>query len=435
MAKRNMLIIKGNSLSAESNANPSLSAFFIQPFNGAGFGDEDMKTLHKGVTHKRASRVDLYSTPIIVPGNYKEQPLDNQTKNWYIMFRYRKDPGKKMHVIAKRVDLNYFTGKEKIKRAEYLRNMFERALHSGVNPFDEEINEFDHYKTKPVIKAIVEIFIVEENAWSKKTISTYNSSLRVFETFIKSKMWSRITIPNFTKSMAKSYSDWLLMKKYDITTHNNHLRMAGTFFGFFVDRDVIDFNPFSKVKKKRDGDGGHLPFSDQQMKTIKEHCRKNYPAAYLFTLFAEDSLLRSGELRKLQVGDIDFTHSRVRIVNNKRAGMSTKDKETRHVEISESVLAKMKEHVKDYPADYLVFGKGFMPYASNGWRTDISKEYTTILRQLKLGAEFSLYSWRHTGAHSKFIEGWNPYRLMNQLGHNNWETTRKYLRKLGVTQF
>lgn len=399
----------------------------------------DMLTIHKGDTQKkrRAGKWDIFTIPIIVPSDYAQQPYDQQTKDWYIFFRYRRGKGEKMTPVFKRGDLNSYRGRAKVKRAEQLRKAFEMELGNGLNPFAkvkvDEIpdNEFGYIKAKSLPEALEIIFKMEEPGWSKKTISTYKSSRKIFETFLQSKDWHKRTVADFNKSMAKSYSDWLL-PKYDLTTHNNHIAMAGTFFGYMVEREILEINPFARIKKKRDGAGGHLPFNASQIKTIKDYCSKSYPTALLFTEFTLETLMRSAELRKLRISDIDFDKGIIEIVNNKRSGRTTKDKQTRRIEISKPLLQKMKKHCAGNPKEFLVFGKGFLPCGHNGWKTDISKEYTEILRGLGFGPAFTLYSLRHTGTASKAGEGVSIYKLMQILGHSSIDVTEVYLRGLGM---
>lgn len=433
-------------LESKKTGIPDSPLLFIKPYVARLLENSETMSIHKEHTHKplRAGRLDRYTIPIIVPSDYAQQPLNNQTRNWYILFRYRRIPGEKMRKVQKKIDLNSYHGRAKVKRAEQLRKAYEMWLRDGGNPFAEEIkveeapdNEFGYIKSLTIPKALDLIFKLEEPGWRDKTASTYKSSRRVLEKFMRAKGWLKRTVAEFNKSMAKTYSDWLLAKKYDLTTHNNHMRMAGTFFGFMVEREVIDINPFARIKKKRDGDGGHLPFNGSQVKEIKEHCRKNYPAALLFTEFTLETLMRSAELRKMQIMDIDFDKGVIAVVNNKRSGRMTKDKQSRWIEISKEMLHKLKKHCADYPHDYLVFGRGFKPcsfedHTRRGWLADISRDYTDILRKLNFGPEFTLYSLRHTGAASKAGEGLSIYKLMQILGHSSLDVTEKYLRGLGM---
>lgn len=388
---------------------------------------------------QRAGKQDRYTIPIIVPSDYALQPYDQQTK-WYIFFRFRKTPNGKLQAVCKKVDINTFKGRAKVKRAEAIRKEYEVSLRDGKNPFgeDEKVeapineNEFAYLQTKPIPEALEIIFKLQDSTWSKKTISTYLSSRRIFEKFLLEKGWSKRTVYDFNKSMAKTYSDWLMATGYDLTTHHNHMRMGGTFFGYMVEREIIEINPFMKIKRIRDGSGGHLPFNGAQIKKIMDYCKVSYKPAVLFTEFTLETLMRSAELRKMKISDIDFEKGVIAIVNNKRAGKQTKDKQSRWIEISKELLQKMKKHCAGHPPDFLVFGKGFMPCDYNGWRSDISKEYTEILRGLKFGPEYTLYSLRHTGAASMAGSGINMYKLMQVLGHSSFDVTEKYLRGISM---
>lgn len=432
--------ISNKNFKIEATNNPSLSASRSKVNNSKAFDHFIDMELHKVVTlkKKRAHRFDRFSEPVIVPSDYKSQPLRNQTKDWYILFRYRPEPGERMKVIKKSIDLNYYTGGAKIRRAEHIRKVFHKALKQGFNPLEDRIadeqdpeNVFSYLGNLAVRNAFASVFTDECPKWSYDTVKSYLSSANRFMAFLHEKKWEKKTIKEFNKSMAKSYSDWLIGSGYDITTHNNHLRYAGTFFGYLVERDVIEVNPFSRIKKKRDAAGGKMPFSPDQLSELRKSLDR---PALLFLDFAIDSLLRSGELERLKIEDIRFESNEVAVLNNASTGRITKDRQNRYVLIKPEIMKRMKSLCEDHSKESFVFGSGFLPTEKKQKRDHLSRSFTELIRDAGFEKGYSLYSCRHTGTIIKWkIDKWGAEELMNQLGHNDFGTTQKYLKDvLGV---
>lgn len=408
------LIVNGDSREKESNKNPSLSASKVKPLQIKGFSPQMKKT---------ESKSGKFSKPVIHPKNYKER-LEEE---WFILLGYRVEG--RMKFIKKRVDINRFSGAEKIARAEFVRNQLHEALKNGWNPFKKEQDPFEQLKKSTLHLALLHVFNEELPGWGGDTVSSYLSSVNKFLLFIHK---NKLNVPcsEFTKRHAKMYSDYLL-KDVGLRTHNNRLGEIRTFFGYLVDREIIDFNPFSGVKKKKAPAGGQLPFSPDQLSKLRESLDR---PALLFLDFAVDSCLRSSELQEMKVEDLLFDSCEVQVVSNLKAEKRTKDKQTRYVKIKPEIMKRMKGLVEgSEPSDY-VFGTGFKPTSKKKTRDALSKVFTELLRERGFNSAYSLYSARHTGAVIKWkVEKLGAEEIMNCLGHSGWDTTVTYLKdRLGV---
>ena len=62
----------------------------------------------------------------------------------------------------------------------------------------------------------------------------------------------------------------------------------------------------------------------------------------------------------------------------------------------------------------------------------LPNHYRAYMRKMGFGSEYSLYSWKHTGAIACVQAGVHVKQLQIQLRHSSLEMTDRYLRQLGV---
>ncbi len=358
-----------------------------------------------------------FTEPRIYPKDYRT----NKGAEFFISWSERVDG--KLRTIKKRFDINSHTGSKKVARAEAF-------LESVIISLQLQKKEPSEFENLSLIESLCFALNAEYPAWSKKTVSSYLSSGSIFLRFLHEKRYNDLTAVDFTRAMAKEYSDYLL-KSYAIRTHNNRLTEAGTFFGYLFEREIIEVNPFDRVKRKRAPAGGQLPFSLEQLENLR---KKLDPDTLLFLDFAVDSLLRSAEFERLKIKDLLFESSEIVIISNEKSGRRTKDKQTRYVKLKADTMERIKILVHGFDPEYYVFGVNFKPRPQQIRKDAISKRFTEIIRSLGYGKEYSLYSTRKTGSIIKWkVEKCGSEELMNMLGHSDWSSTMHYLKDiLGV---
>jgi integrase/recombinase XerD len=128
--------------------------------------------------------------------------------------------------------------------------------------------------------------------------------------------------------------------------------------------------------------------------------------------------LRIGEVVRLRVADID-SHRGVLVV---RQGKGRKD---RQVPLSPRLLQELRAYWRRYrPRDWLFPGSGNGSHRSI---TALQRRVTRAVRALGWHKQVSLHTLRHSYATHLLEAGVDVVTLQHLLGHNDLETTARYL--------
>lgn len=359
------------------------------------------------------------------PGIYPK--VFDLNKKWYVYIEFRRE-GEKWHRKKYVQELNRQSKKDKIGYARDLQKAVFEKFKEGYNPFTGSESTYSEANNKTVFEALDWIVTEVSNALAKKTRSSYKSSLKVFHRYLKEKSKDTKLIDQFNRQDAFAYSDFLV-KYYSNRTHNNHISYVRIFFNYLIDREILKENPFSKVKKKKEETGRYTPFTHAEINLLRKQ-NKNF---VLFFDFCLETLLRTNELNNLQKKDFDFINKIVIVQNNPRKGKEVKDNFTRRINISNELAERLNIMLRRAEPEDKVFSYGFRHSKKNtGRNSDISKQFTEVLRKLNFSEDYTLYSVRHVGAIIKWQNGIKPFELMNIMGHSGWDSTSKYLKGLGI---
>lgn len=208
-------------------------------------------------------------------------------------------------------------------------------------------------------------------------------------------------------------------------TINTRLAVLKHAFCWFVNSGYIKTNPFDKIKKFSFQSEGKLPFSYAEADKLKTYFKETDLQLYLFVQFMYYTLARPNEIRQLKIDDINLSSNRILF-----RGDISKNKKSQYVVIPPTLRTIILEYdMLNKPTNSYLFQK-------NGGgcynRHFFSRRHTRYIRELGYSSNFSLYSWKSTGAIAAVKAGVNIKDLKEQLRHSSLDMTDIYLRNIGV---
>jgi integrase len=278
---------------------------------------------------------------------------------------------------------------------------------------------------KPIGQIMDDFIKLKAKTVRKKSLTHYTQGQRVFNEY----GYSYLKPEQFTPVLAQGFSDWLITTKgYAPKSHNNHISYIAGIFNMMVDREMIDRNPFRKVKKLILGSGRVLYYKPAQKEKIKEYLKRNNHPLYLYVQFIFYCFIRPSELMQIQVKHIDFENKTVMI-----PGYASKNRKDGVIPIHEDLFKLVKSKYSNLDAELFLFGKGLIPSPVSVHRNRASQSHKLMLKDIGIPPEHHLYDWKHTGARLFILSGNKPFDLMMYMRHSDFDMTMHYLRSLGIS--
>jgi integrase len=313
------------------------------------------------------------------------------------------------------------------KAGELIKELSEK-LSEGLNP-----SELNNKRTAGLnysfylVTFIKSYLNTRKQGLRRKTVFTYESKIRHFIKWIN-EFNNDIELIDFDRNKANSYIEYLRGEGKSNTTVNNYIIILKSLFDDMVNDEVIEKNPFNKIKKVRSSQEGKLPFKTYQKELLKEKITdKNYQL-WLFVKFLYYCFIRPGELRNLRIESIDIDQGTITI-----DGSIAKNKKTQAVVIPLPLQEIIrKENLYKYPGNYFVFGNDGKPGKKQRAYNYFCNEHRKITRELEFSSRYTLYSWKSTGAVDAVRAGLGLKDIQLQLRHSSLEMTDIYLKSIGV---
>lgn len=283
-----------------------------------------------------------------------------------------------------------------------------------------------------ICKALKGILSDKENQVRYRTFNTYQTVYNKFELFLKEKGLLDIHIDEFTPANGYDYRNYLTgVSKNSNRTVNNNLVCLKLFFEGAIEKGYIDKNPISiKMLPETDSDQ-HQVFEPIHQAILEDYLKENDYSLFVFTRLMYYAFLRPNELRGLKVNHIDMVKKVIDI-----PGKIAKNRRTEIIPINKTLFVVLMEYAKMILVsgnNIFLFGKKMkadkiqmaMNYAYN-------KHKAALLACGLQDYNYTLYSWKHTGASRAYEVTKDILRLSKLLRHASTKETENYLRSIGV---
>ncbi|PTX60673.1 site-specific recombinase XerD [Kordia periserrulae] len=396
------------------------------------------------------------------------------SKRWYVYFSYRNPATGKLErqppIYGEANKL-----KNKTDRLSYLstiRKVLHRMLKEGYSPFEDAretdkrlAEESKAASTKKqsnkrvqsqhqsyTVKQAMEFALAQKQpSWSKRTASTFTGHYNKFMQWLEGNKLSSLDISElkkrdvslFLNTLKKSQTKKEKLANAPIEvvspkTKNNYKATLSILFSQLEDDEIIPYNFVEKIKNVKTKPKKNKPFSKEQIIAIREYLDKNDPYLRVFMQFMSYAFLRNIEVCRLQVKDIDLKAKRL-YVRSKTSPLAV----VPIIGELENIIRRM--NLERYaPTDYLITRKN-EPFAWDIDENTKTKHFAARFRKVKkalgLGADYTLYSTRHTAATNLYnhllSEGNSEeealMKLMQITRHKSKAGLKNYLREIGAT--
>jgi integrase len=246
--------------------------------------------------------------------------------------------------------------------------------------------------------------------------------------------------------MESLVSDLVVRKQLAKATIETIVRGLSGLFSHATDHGVVKANPVSRlgrfynqarVPRQEDID----PLAPEEVSKFLQTAEKHAPQHKTFFLCAIHSGLRIGELAGLEWGDIDWNSKFIKVQRSydrvHRKIVPTKTKKIRRVDLSDELIAGLRELERNRKAECLAKGQNEIPEAvfcnEVGGRMDAAnvseRHFHKCLKKAGV-RRIRFHDLRHTFAGLLLSYGAPIAYVSEQLGHSSIEMTVKRYGKL-----
>ncbi|MFW5831263.1 MAG: tyrosine-type recombinase/integrase [Prolixibacteraceae bacterium] len=365
------------------------------------------------------------------------------SKKWFIQYYVRNPRNGRLERQRSYRGINKFhTLKERREAAEKMRRHWSDKLKAGWSPFvDESVIYDDNLEYQTAIKnyrkmksknGTFRFFASKYIDWKKpaledKSVSTYRSRLRIFDSWLEGKGISDADISCITHKIMVEFSDHIInVAELSRSTVLNYQNLLKEVFDFIRKERKQFPNPcFELPGTRRVNDSAAYPIQEMDIPIFKKAIEKKDPQLWLACSFVYYCFIRPRkELRFLRIGDIDFGRSTVLIrEENSKTGK-------RKVTIPRVFMKELREkyQLHNYPRDFYVIGKNREPGPKPVSYNNMSNRWVAFRENLNMPEEYKMYSWKHTG-NIRASRNSIPLRdLQGQNGHTTIATTEEYMK-------
>lgn len=313
------------------------------------------------------------------------------SKKWYVEF---KKDGRR---------LKLYRGINKFSTAEARRKAARKLI--------AELRSEQKRRTTKLEIAIWEYINVRKDNWAQKTYEQYRSCANVFIEFMGGR--------ELTPDLAEEFCLRIRAGRHP-TTYNryiSYLKQLLNATGYeFISADL------QKVKATQ------TParyFQKYQAQRLLRKLDEDLPEVGLFVRFIYYCFLRPNEIRQLRHCDILYEDWQIRVPSH-----VSKNRKTQMVIIPKPFVPYVKPLMQEPPGAYIFPNKKHddQPLGKN----HMYRKHKQALNELGFGSEYTLYSWKHTGAVMAAKAGVSVKEIQLQLRHHSLDQTDQYLRQMGV---
>ena len=373
--------------------------------------------MSKGYPYKRAR--------LIIPGP------DAKDQRWKIRFSAWDVAAEKL-VTRTLVGINsmaFDSAAEKKAYGEQQVAEINKLLRSGYVIGQEEKEKPEAAPPAPpvTIGDAVGQFLHEKKIHRASTQHAYQVTLSRFVAFVGIGR-------SLTAITGQNLNDYLLHLKVNCglasRTHNNHRNSLRTFFAWAVKRYQLPANPSADTKALPHSPGKNTAYTRPQQRLLLDYMRAKVPHFHHLCLWMYYTLIRTNELAQLQVADLDRPQAGMVYLKKE----ITKNGHSRAPKLPADLEALIVARgLRDYPPEYFIFSEGIVPGPDPYPAHYIAKWYRYhVLKPLKFGGEYTLYSWKHTGVCELYRAGVPRWEIILQAGWRDSGSFEAYLHSLGL---
>jgi len=259
-------------------------------------------------------------------------------------------------------------------------------------------------KKQEIIERFYKHLVIED--YSKQTIKSYSSALKLFLEFVE--------ILNLDQITEKEIQDYLYYCKNKKNYSFSAMKQAIASIRYLYLKVLLKPPPQSLSIELRKPN--QLPIVLSKKNVVKLINATSNLKHKTILLLIYSAGLRLGELLNLKLGDIDSETMKIHI-------RQSKGKKDRYIMLSENALKLLREYYKLYkPKDYIIEGQKGGKYSPKS----VQNIFKAALKKAGIKKKATVLTLRHSFATHLLDEGTDIRYIQELLGHRKLETTQIY---------
>jgi len=355
------------------------------------------------------------------------------SKDWYVYYSFRNEQGKLVRQNNVYGNINtYPTLRERRTAAKIIMEALEDLLKTGVNPTQVRV-EPRKKSVADVVSLLESITFTINQAEKLYTHSSYNdfrSRMNRFKTWIIDQGLASLPVQELKAVHVVDYLNQVLNDTSKRNRNNTRLNLS-QFFRILKQNQIIEKNIIEDIAVLKTKSKKNKAFTSEQEEQLLALMEQKDKLLSFFIAFVSINILRTVEVCKLRIRDIDVRDKILKVDAKNKAGKT---------KIIPEILLNLLPDLKQYaPDDFLFTPTGPGPWDAKeaNRASHFSKRFTQIKRELGMGKEYNIYSWRHTyitRLYRNLRLDYSPFeaksRLMLITGHQSMQSLEHYLRDI-----
>lgn len=372
------------------------------------------------------------------------------SKRWYIYFSYESPDLKDKHgkpvmvrqaPVTMSINRKYKTKAERLLHLGVVKEVILGLLREGYSPYKDDFNLNAESLDYTVEAALDFAYAIKITKLSKTSIKDYKSRYNRFKDYLDKKNLLNKSILTITKQTVNQYLH-TVAKSSSARNRNNTRIVLSAIFAELEDNDIIPRNFVENIKVLETKSVSHKTYSLKVLEGLFAYMQENDPLLLLFVKFVSYNFLRPVEVCRLKVKDVFLSQKLLRFRAKNKPEKTKIIPDIVHNEIVELDFS-VQEH-------YLFTPNGIGEWeATEPSRRDyftkrfwkLKKKYNKHLfeqgKNLQLGPEYTIYSFRHTFITLLFRKFRKEYtytetcdKLMLITGHSTLDALKSYLKDI-----
>jgi integrase len=353
------------------------------------------------------------------------------SKRWYVYYSFRNPETDKLErQVPIYNKVNFFeTLKERKAAIKILREAVSAILKNGYNPFNDE-KRVEEAELMNVSQAVNYVLGIKKNSISSSSFQDLRIRLRHFEKWLLEKGFSNRYITAVNKKTVMAYLNDVLAAT-STRNRNNTRSNLSMFFKTLEENEIIPENFIPRIKVEKTTPERNKTFNISQEEEIFRLAQYD-KVMLLFIKFISYNHLRPIEVVRLKVKNIN--------IRERQLYVKTKTKNYKIKIIPEILLKEIPDLRLYNPESWLFTPTGFGQEWDAGEvsrRNNFGKRFLEIKKELGLGKDYGLYSFRHTfitKLYRELVKDSTPFEAKSKLmlitGHTSMGALEKYLRDI-----
>lgn len=344
---------------------------------------------------------------------------------WYILFYQVHPLTNELVRFRETKNLNRIPSiREREKAAKRYMAEIYAAMMKGY-PFEQYIQP---EKNKTVLEGLTIALDCKRVGMRKRSIDTLESKSRIFVKWLEETNQAGMYLYEFDRFKVREFLKWIDKKKVAAVTWNNYVTRLKSLWNQMIDEEIIDKNPWNKIKLRAEKEKKRRIFTPEQRKLILQEAWQADRGLFFVLVIQYYCFIRPAELRRLKMSDFDF---KAGIIHLDRADTKMQNK-SRHLTLPAALIKYFDiDMFRDVPGQYYFLGKNLRPGMIQAPENLMYNRHRKLLERLAKEGKISniqdltLYSWKDTGI-TDLSAKVPPFKLRDQTGHGSFEMLLRY---------